>query len=437
MQDQALQEQWQLASSSELVDLHETSIVANGIADGQTHTLTLSVASQCLHDTFSSNQISTVVVTRVDDKPVTSRSSFSIHLNQSSGSLTAVAPSSNADVERFSVIQELHDLQPAADDHSQNHPPPDVYSETTAIEQHQLPDQKTGWSKCGTISSTIDTVLTKAKGGLRVVFEKLPFSSSDATVSPHCARQQTFLGSFMGSPSCDIEKEPLLSSTTAADEPPKEDTIEEDTPSPGQPRSSWGPHYVLVPILVFASVFCCAGVTACVSRRCCSPRAKADWRARCEEVRNRRQYRRLQRHHAWRQWIKRMFGTRDDVRSADYDEKRRLILSQEHVLEDAMLAEIYRLRLEAGMTVEQIREADHHVAGSTDGSLPAYASRASDAPPSYRTSPSDTSSAPRSRAGSDSSAPPRIPRYTSPDSSIAALSPRHSSETLRSDGSLV
>lgn len=247
-----------------------------------------------------------------------------------------------------------------------------------------------------------------------------------------------------------------------------------------------------------ASVLCLGCLFVVVKSRCCNPRAKADRAARCEEWRNRREYRRLARRRAVRDWIDRhslnlgscfCCGDFNEKSSADYEEKRALVLRQGQIMEEVQQAEIrtlqraHRLNMDLASAAEEgraplprslrqptrrpstsaprlVRANSAGSDSSAGNSLPSYRSRASSGgwaqpPPSYRErtplvqSPTaDTpdfdpaayvvdgfrnySSATPSESGDVSE---RASSDLTPDSSVIALSPRGSSETLRTERS--
>ncbi|KAI9715937.1 MAG: hypothetical protein M1828_000525 [Chrysothrix sp. TS-e1954] len=205
-----------------------------------------------------------------------------------------------------------------------------------------------------------------------------------------------------------------------------------------------------------ASVFCLGVVCCGARRRCCSPRAKADRAARREERRTRREYRSLARRKAWKDWVRSRLSRGDrraSRRTNDYEEKRALILAQENVLEAAMQREITALERENSSVNDDecsisAAERGHGMARSRSHSngtrsLPAYRSRASSGrPPSYTEIDHTAASSMTSLVGGFAIFPPSgtdpardTASDVTPDSSIADLSPRHSSETLRTERS--
>lgn len=172
----------------------------------------------------------------------------------------------------------------------------------------------------------------------------------------------------------------------------------------------------------------------------------ADRACRREERRNRRDHRRAALHHNWSTWWNRYRRPRN---SADYDEKRTLILEQEAILEDAMQDELRALR-SAHAIVEEMYDAE-------EGRSRLY--RAANRPGASVAELDAAGSSRRGRSGSagamslDSLPPP--PRYeeelegdltvvdgfqytpssssvdNTPDSSVIDCSPRVSSDTVR------
>lgn len=196
-------------------------------------------------------------------------------------------------------------------------------------------------------------------------------------------------------------------------------------------------HHILVPIGVVASLLCLSCFTVHLHRHCCSPRAKAERAARREERRTRRQYARLACKHKWRTWWNQRLGRNTKPFSSDYEEKRSLIQAQERILENAMQDEIQRIRREAA-------HFDEECAQRVDPaeSLPPYRSRAgSGRPPSYTSQPEPSASAtvvPSVATRTNRELDDVYPALEiTPDSSIANLSRRNSSDTLHTEHSIV
>lgn len=244
----------------------------------------------------------------------------------------------------------------------------------------------------------------------------------------------------------------------------------------------------------FLSLACLGCLRTFLHRRCCNPRAKADRAARREELQNQREYARAARKHAWKDWWAKKFGLgcclscggRRDKRIGDYEEKRALITQQEDRLEVYMQEEIRFLthnateegRAGLGSRVSMpssarrsmyessngrshrhaTRQSRANTGGSdssTGGSLPSYRSRDSSSsgrPPSYRTRASSLVQ-PRLIPDLDEDLASRVAHgfpYVggtdhvdwasdgddeTPDSSVVDVSPRLSSETIRTERS--
>lgn len=184
-------------------------------------------------------------------------------------------------------------------------------------------------------------------------------------------------------------------------------------------------------LLVLGAVLSAMAVAVagfCVCMRLRNPRARAEFATWREERRTARRFRRAARRHAWREWFRQRFP----ARCTDYDEKRRMILEQEDVLEHATGAEMMRLAVAA----EEGRVPSRQP--SSVGRPPSYRSRASSegAPPSYHRFAAGGHAMVQRTGGSmlcgSSIAGTDVPELT-PDSSVRDLSPRQSFETLRTD----
>lgn len=244
----------------------------------------------------------------------------------------------------------------------------------------------------------------------------------------------------------------------------------------------------------FFSLLCLGCLTTFHLRRCCNPRAKADRAARREELQNQREYARAARQHAWKDWWAKKIGLgsclscgrRRDKGIGDYEEKRALILEQEDRLEGYMQEEIRflthnateegragfgprvsmpstsRRSMPENSDLRQHRHATRQSRAnargsdsSTGGSLPSYRSRDSSSscrPPSYRTRASSLVQ-PRLAPDLDEDLATRVANgfpYVggtthiewasdgddeTPDSSVVDVSPRLSSETIRTERS--
>lgn len=161
------------------------------------------------------------------------------------------------------------------------------------------------------------------------------------------------------------------------------------------------------------------------------PRRRAERAARREERQKTREYRRAARLQA----LKNLWHWRQPTRMGDYEEKRALILAQENVLEGVMQQEITQLRLAHGIIEDVVHAAEEGRLPTVDeisrviaagrrsrrSGPPTYRSRASSTqPPSYHTDDEEVFM-PAAEEG---------PNIT-PESSVVNLSPRNSSETLR------
>lgn len=201
--------------------------------------------------------------------------------------------------------------------------------------------------------------------------------------------------------------------------------------------------------------FCLICFTAYCRVHCTNPRRRAERAALREERQTRRAYRCLARKQAWKNWWNsRLLRRKADPRIHDYEEKRTLILAQEAILETAMQQEIRRLgEAEEGGTPPRSvtgSEEDSQGESSTDARSsrtrmhsrpPTYRSRASSGrPPSYNEV--DGQGKGITANGFRAYSPRRLvltPTGTdrTPNSSVISLSPRNSSETLRTEYSIL
>jgi hypothetical protein len=224
----------------------------------------------------------------------------------------------------------------------------------------------------------------------------------------------------------------------------------------------------IVALEVTLSLLCCGCLVAVIRHKCSSLRTRTDRAAAREERDAARAYRRAARRYAWRNWWRGNWR-RDRERIADYEEKRALIQEQEHVLEDAMQAEIRQLRAAHDVVNDLVRDAEEgRVIGHTPcnchrtshlvapyspsiastyppTSLPEIPSRPlsrTDSLPSYRSDPPSEPPNYESEVDMSEIVANGFRQYTSstaseatshwtPDSSVVDVSPRPSAETLR------
>jgi hypothetical protein len=105
-------------------------------------------------------------------------------------------------------------------------------------------------------------------------------------------------------------------------------------------------------ILKFIAVVTGLAFLFSLIRRCCtSDRKKVDRAAERERRATERLYKSAARRQSWRDWWNGRKKGKPGYRQGDYEEKRALILQQEHILEGAMQDEIQQLRIQ-----EEIRQ---------------------------------------------------------------------------------
>jgi hypothetical protein len=96
--------------------------------------------------------------------------------------------------------------------------------------------------------------------------------------------------------------------------------------------------FLAIALGILGTVLCCGGVVITIKHRCAARRSAT----KIERHGSSPSLRRTRKSH-WRSWLHRRSAA-DQGRIEDYDEKRRLINSQEDILEDAMQEEIRQLR---------------------------------------------------------------------------------------------
>ena len=455
------------------------------------HTLELSAKSICISGSLTGSvysplpatngdavQITFVHIDSIDGKPSLSQSGFTVSFDRAKQRIIGVVNS----LEEPSVVEEetvedqddtysaptisddssiasLSQASVISDESSKLHYLQNELDALTVAVQNQQavvddlidPDDTHSLTEnpnCRNVKCLTRKILSKAKlcvhgAVVRLTPEK--HHPTGTTIDPECywshSRQARMTAAMKGEKLCAEQAGAAQSaSTPSPTKTAKSRPTSTSTESPYTTSDSSDTiHAILVPITVIAS-FCCLSCFALhLHSRCCNPRARAERAARREEVRTRRQYRRLARQHQWRTWWKTRFGRNSKPRSGDYEEKRSLIQAQERVLEAAMQNEIQRIRYEHGFFDEEAVPGPSEI-------LPPYRSRAgSGRPPSYTSEPVETEATSTVvgnfvsdvTCGLQEGPPPSPVSEFTPDSSIANLSRRNSTDTLHSERSLV
>ncbi|KIW08697.1 uncharacterized protein PV09_00644 [Verruconis gallopava] len=153
-------------------------------------------------------------------------------------------------------------------------------------------------------------------------------------------------------------------------------------PSTGEPkwRDATDPSIFIV-VLKFLAVVTGLAFLFSLLRRCCmSDRKRAERAAERERRATERLYKCAARKQSWRDWWTGRKRGKPGYRQGDYEEKRALILQQEHILEGAMQDEIQQLRIrEEIRQLRQTRDAVDDLVRAEEGRsvLPLYSASAS------------------------------------------------------------
>lgn len=461
-------EDWSAASAFAVNTFHETAgwrslqVTATTICAPSARAKRRLAASSASPPSSDVLQVTSIRVTHINGEPVRSFAGFTISYDQSSRDIV-----STDNVPESSLLWPAHHLSPQLT--SSSHPEhtqqlvsqeiqrlrdleADLQSFSSVVEKQRvlvgdLTDNhftgtKESLAKCERdLGCLVKTIAGKVKGCFHIIYLKYgphkstPAASSGTDCVLPTTREDRIDALVNNRPICVAQAEP-----DGLHSPASAETIS----LPGSSRSYWelprstGALQSLYALLVvIASFFCLTCVVTSLRRRCCSPRARAERAARREERLARRQYRDLARRKAWKDWWAARLRCNSHPASTDYEEKRALILQQESVLEAAMQREVRALANSHCVVSDMVAAAEEGRAdiNPQPESLPAYRSRAgSGRPPSYREI--DPNLQPQmSQYSAYSSADSSIGSDVTPDSSIANLSPRNSSETLRTERS--
>lgn len=325
-----------------------------------------------------------------------------------------------------------------------------VHKQKTLVDQLRRPQYAEATvevKNCHDVKCVAKHIFEKAKSCLHFVIihltPKKNENSSEPLVDPDCywnhSRQARMYAVMKGQKLC--SEKPSGQDSTPVSENKSQQSFHQSTSSNGSSSSKSSSsdtlHAILIPVGAVASVLCLCCFTIRWHEHCCNPRAVVERAARREERRTRRQYANLARRHKWRTWWNQRLGRNTQPFSSDYEEKRSLIREQERILEYAMQEQIRQIRNEQGYFDEEAGPDSHNME-----SLPPYRSRAgSGRPPSYTSQPEPSSSATvvggiasDVNGGIEDAYPAS---EITPDSSIANLSRRNSSDTLQTEHSIV
>ncbi|KAI9705360.1 MAG: hypothetical protein M1820_005190 [Bogoriella megaspora] len=332
------------------------------------------------------------------------------------------------DIEELRLLQaqakELRELIVTKEKDISRHLGQDVFTLKEKIDQ------------CDTIGCVLKAVLHKAHGAIKVMYVRL---SSHGTHDQHvyaAGKEDTHWNSTRAGVT------PLASTNEDVEADSSSPSKEQDHPI--DPKSHLKAILVVCACAVVAALTC-GGIFIVLRGCCCNPRSKVERRARREERRTERLYRRAARRQRWKDW-----WSGRDPRIGDYEEKRALILEQEGLLEEVMQEEIRQFR-DAHQVVNGLVNANTQEQNQAQQSRHDTSRRSSNASDQYPQPLSRTSSLPSYTTEPGSADLPGyeddgsvvangFAQYTpssssdhawTPASSIINVSPRQSSETMR------
>ena len=409
------------------------------------HSLELASKSTCQHqfrpyDTHHEGsdvlEVTKVRIQSIDGRSVQSFSGFAVSFNQSSRSLIGVVPflsrsetedepketdsstQHSTDGNQSTLdneVEKLRDLEQRLEAAKEAFHQQKVHVKVLSNEAFLETEAKL--SQCRNIKCAASVLFAKLRG------QKKSAPGSMDSVSSTSRHQHRYQKSFRANQSSSSHVFESSSGQKQHDQCPQFRRL---------PDSDYTKSAFLAGVGTVLSFICLSCLAVSFHRRCCDPRARAERAARREERQTRKQYRRLARRHAWKSWWSNVLH-RSDERANNYEEKRSLIINQESILETAMQQEIQQIRDSYEPRHGGIDSEEQGRVPSQTESLPEYRSRTSSGrPPSYHERDVCTRRDVHLRADGVSAA-----SDATPDSSIANLSPRHSSETLRSERSVV
>lgn len=453
-------------------------IDAEGSVSQAEHSLLLSTSSICERDSV---QVTSITITEIDGTAVHATCGLTVSHDQYSHRIITVGPlvddelsapimsglvkQEDLKTETTSLIQvevkrlrtlesDLKELTSAVERQQK------LVDDLAASEKHQTTQEL---SECDDIKCFVKTIANKASGCIHILLlrygphqEAEAFSREHDCVWPEgrAARLQVLMSGkplCLSPPDSDAGRQSADMHSThksSGDSSSSSSSFTTSTLSVDLPENLRREHRFHIFLGTVLSLLCLSCFSVCLHRRCCDPRRRVERAARREERARRKEYRRLTRCKAWKDWWNVRIRRNNTGASTDYEEKRSLILAQEAVLERAMQNEIRILRSVHTGVSDLVSAAEEGRAYQSDGedSLPAYRSRAgSGRPPSYNEvdvhgrvviytpSTSDDSVLEQYEAAA---AAAQVDD-TTPDSSVANLSPRNSSETLRTERSIV
>ncbi|KAL9072759.1 MAG: hypothetical protein Q9157_004970 [Trypethelium eluteriae] len=317
-----------------------------------------------------------------------------------------------------SHVRELRDIIRTKEKVISTHLGKDVFTLTEYIDQ------------CDNFGCVLKAILHKAHGAIKGMYARLRDHSHDQ-------KQKVIMAS---------NTQGHWNETRTAEDSPN-DSNDQDS----KPKLSKG---LVVALGAVAAALGCSCIFIAIRCCCCSSRQKVERLADRQERRNLRSYKRAYRRRRWRDW-----WHKRDRRISDYEEKRSLIRDQEGLLEEAMQEEIRQLH-NAHEVVSDIVRAEEGRYGQPQ-TEPAnqhsgqYTSRrSSNASDRYSLPLSRTSSLPSYTTEPGSAGLPGYEEHDdeittvadgfaqyapssssdhhwSPESSIIEISPRQSTETMR------
>ena len=484
---QALQESW---SESQWFESHNghSNVTALSSLNHLNHTLELSFKTLCLASTLTGTSnsplpaddrdavaITFIRIESIDGRPSLSHAGLIVSVDQIKQQIIGVVGSLSGLLEETSHASPTHRPDSESDPDEQI-PYNAIDDETTKLKYlenelnalsltvdkqkalvYQLsrledPEASDEILHCRNVRCLAGQIYSKAKSCVHFIIVHLTPKASggkpEAAVDPDCywnhSRQARMYAAMKGQKLCSedyalsrSELSPKPNSKHENDARPTNASTSSFSTSYTTSNSTDAAHNILVPISVIASLFCLSCFATHLHRNCCTPRARAERAARREERRTRWQYAKLAQKHKWRTWWSKRLGRNNEAFSTDYEEKRSMIQEQEQRLENAMQVEISRIRRETVQFDEEAAQGPYFVE-----SLPPYRSRAgSGRPPSYTSQPrSNNLIAVVERGASETNRELEDVFSASditPDSSIANLSRRNSSDTLHTEHSIV
>lgn len=408
-------------------------------------------------DAHSDIEVTSFRIGSIDGRPSRSNCGLTFSFNRASRQIVGLWPAPDAvevdvngdtDTSR-APAEDNHETQPTIDDEIKrlrllqdhlNELKQVVGEQKTLVNgltKDKVVSARQELKQCKDVKCVLKTLVDKAKGCAHIVYLRFgPHEPSQVFDHPMAGQKHMNIHPSMPSFQQCSSSDGDLAHSCSQPAHPYRDGYSKCSNHSSDPRT-----ILYTTLSVIAGFLCVGCICTIVHYHCSNPRVRADRAARREERQTRRQYRCLAKRKEWKDWWNRRIHRNTAASSSDYEEKRSLILAQEAVLENAMQYEIGQLRRQHGVNGDMINAAEEGRSSPsrTESRPPSYRSRTSSGsgrPPSYHSNDDDDDSRGRGRSGrytpAGSDFTPGGSDFT-PDSSVAGVSPRNSSDTLRTE----